>query len=151
MSKKCSIINIIILFGMIFILGCWADYRFFEYCVFNRIIDQNEAMPEEDASAEEKYLANFPIKMSFVEVNGFAKRICGQHEMNGVIKLNNGYLTQLCPKLDQGYLEDYVDAISEYSDFCKENGATLLFVQPAYKVSKYDSELPAGEDDYSNY
>ena len=150
MSRKCSIINIIILFGMIFILGCWADYRFFEYCVFNKIMYQNEAMPEDDASAEEKYLANFPLKTSFVEVNGLAKRICGQREMNGVTKLDNGWLATLNGQIAQQDLDRYADFIKRYSDYCEQHGAKLLYVQPAYTISKYDPELPVGDEDHTN-
>lgn len=150
MSRKCSIINIIILFGMIFILGCWADYRFFEYCVFNKIMYQNEAMPEDDASAEEKYLANFPLKTSFVEVNGLAKRICGQREMNGVTKLDNGWLATLNGQIAQQDLDRYADFIKRYSDYCEQHGAKFLYVQPAYTISKYDPELPVGDEDHTN-
>lgn len=103
-----------------------------------------------DKSLKLDYSINFPCKVSFIDLNGLMRKTFNQHEMNGITKLNNGYLTVLNEKIERQFIDKYVEDISYYAEYCNEKGAKFLFISPAYTVSKHDSELPKGDLDYTN-
>ena len=149
-SKKITYASAIILMGFIILMGICADKNLFDFSVLGIKASNYEFSDDDGNSAELDYAVNFPLKTSFVDLNGAIRKLFHQHEMNGVTKLNNGYLTVLQGRLPIKSLDKYSDALKYYSDWCEKRGTKLLFVQPPYTDSKYDPELPCGDVDYSN-
>lgn len=146
-ADKVMAIVCAIVFGTI---GFWGDRAFIRYELFNeRAINYDFSVGEED-NIELIYSVNFPNKVNMVDLNGFVRNIFHQPEMNGVTKLNNGYLTVCMEELDSDVIKDYADEIVQYNDYCLDKGVKLLYIQPAYKISKFDDQLPIGDEDYSN-
>ena len=149
-GKKITYASAIILMGFIILMGICADKNLFDFSVRGIKASNYEFSDNNGNSAELDYAVNFPHKTCFVDLNGAIRKLFHQHEMNGVTKLNNGYLAILNDKIPQASLDEYAKSIIKYNDFCKQNGVIFLYVQPAYKISKYDSELPVGDVDYTN-
>lgn len=141
----------IIFFSLIFVLGILADknlYRFKYYEEFQANYDFGDANGED---LQTEYAINFPFKTQMVDINGLMRSVAGQREMNGVTKLNNGYLTSISTNaMPDEYIENNAQAVIEYNNYCKERGITVLYAQPAYNISKWDSQLPAGVTDEHN-
>ena len=89
-------------------------------------------------------------KFSFVSLNGAVRRFLGQQEMNGVVKLNNGYLTETLERCPDDIIGNFVSRTFSFNEFLRKREIPLLFAVPPYTVSKYDPELPAGVEDFSN-
>ena len=139
------------LFAVVLFFGIGADINFYEFKV-NGKTETNYEFGNKDSMGylQVEYSANFPYKTNFVDLNGFVRRIVGQREMNDVIKLNNGYLTQVGSKMDDESISNNAQAIVDFNDYCVAHGTRLLYVQPAYKISKYDEQLPIGVTDGHN-
>lgn len=74
----------------------------------------------------------------------------GQHEMNGVIKLNNGYLSTLIEYVSDDDLKKYTNKVTALNSYLQERGTELVFAMTPYTTDKYDPQLPTGEIDYGN-
>jgi len=96
---------------------------------------------------EEAYNEDFFMKHSFINANGFIHTLLGQRKMNGVVKLNNGYLASTHKKAD---VAPYAKKLIALDQDLEKKGIPLLYVQAPFKISKYDDQLPEGIKDYSN-
>ncbi|MGN0739971.1 MAG: DHHW family protein [Treponema sp.] len=99
---------------------------------------------------EEKFYNYIPFKMQLVDLNGLFHKCVLHREMNGVVKLNNGYITIARSSYDAQGLSDSGKNIIAFNDYCKENGVVFLYAQTAFKISKFDSQLPVGVTDVTN-
>lgn len=86
----------------------------------------------------------------YKDILGSFARITGQPQLNGITKLNNGYLTAVCGKADSQYMEQCAEWLSELDKYLISHEKRFLYVQAPYKVCKFDNQLPAGIEDYSN-
>jgi hypothetical protein len=68
-------------------------------------------------------------------------------EADGVVVLENGYLSQLHGKEDVSAITD--NAVS-FNNFLEEQDIDFLYVQAPVKISQTDTQLPAGMEDYAN-
>ncbi len=66
---------------------------------------------------------------------------------DGVITLQNGYLTQIRDKCDVTFLAENVKDLKDYTE---AHDIDFLYVQAPSKMSYTDKMLPAGVNDYSN-
>ena len=89
-------------------------------------------------------------KSAFVNLNGAVHRILGQREMNGVVKLENGYLLTTYDYQEDEKLRRNADKVIQMKQYLDEKGITFLYVIPPYTSCKYDTQLPAGFQDYGN-
>lgn len=137
------------LLGMLFVLGIWSDYNLIALKCFGKKQDGYELMETGDSILDD-YYNSFPVKTRLIDFNGLIKKLIGQHEMNGVTKLNNGYLTEIYGAMDENLVEENVSPILEFNNYCRQKGIDLIYVSPAYKISKYDEQLPAGVYDGHN-
>jgi len=88
-------------------------------------------------------------KQNYLNLQGYISKLINQKELNGVIKLNNGYLTSVQEKADEDILKDNAKTLSEIQSYLEERGIDFIYVRAPYKISIYDSELPKGVTDYS--
>ena len=99
----------------------------------------------------ETYITDvYPKKNAFINLNGEIRKCMGQHEMNGVTKLNNGYLQVNSPYISDDELKGYADNVVLLNNYLQSKGIPLVYVNPPITNSKYDNLLPAGSEDYAN-
>lgn len=102
-------------------------------------------MPEE---IEETYNTGFYGRMSYIDINGLARKIMGQKIVNGALKDKNGYLNLV----ENTEYEFDIDTEREKSDkaiqileYAKKSGADVLYVQRPWKNSDSSGDvLPYG-------
>lgn len=113
-------------------------------------VKNNEWTVELGSKLETDIATTFFGKTSFVNYNGALNRLLGHREMNGVVKLNNGYLFSPWDYEEEEKLQNNADKVIELKEYLDERGIELLYVIPPYASSKYDPQLPAGVSDYGN-
>ncbi len=94
--------------------------------------------------------STFLEKFEFVNINGAFRNLLHQHEMNGVIKLNNGYLTTVTEQYTDDYLSSSAEKVIELSEYIQKKGKKLVYAATPSTCSKYDPQLPIGVVDYYN-
>lgn len=149
-NEKIKSILFVVIFCMLVIgMGTLSLSKLVHFYVYNEV-DYNEWYADLGNEFETDIASNIYGKMNFVGFNGAVRNLLGQHEMNGVIKLNNGYLQQLLTKSSDETLHEYADNIIGLSDVLEDNGIKMVYASPMYTVGKYDEQLPIGVYDYGN-
>ncbi|MBQ6450702.1 MAG: hypothetical protein IJJ29_02130 [Solobacterium sp.] len=110
----------------------------------------NEQKDENISAFENDYNAVFAGKERLVDINGAAASAAGAEEMNGVIKLRNGQLTELHEKVSEETLAKEAENVKVLASFLEAQGIPFLYVSAPDKVSMYDDQLPEGVQDFSN-
>ena len=116
----------------------------------NDEVDYNEWSADLGNKFETDISTTFCEKFQFVNINGAFRNVLGQQEMNGVIKLNNGYLLTPIGYVDDLTLQSYSNSVAALNCYLESRGTDLLFAMTPYTSSKYDPELPLGIEDYGN-
>lgn len=150
MRKKRENITFLATFMIVIVLLGTVSFANLVNFYVNDVTDYNEWSADLGNRFETDEATSFCGKMQFVNFNGAVRNMLGQHEMNGVVKLNNGYLNTTFPYTEDSILEEYADKVIALDRYLKEKDIALLYVVPPYTVSKYDMELPAGIEDYGN-
>lgn len=99
------------------------------------------------ANIENKYAKNFEGKNNFITLNGAFSNIIGKKSLNNVVKLENGYLTEIKPEVNT---EDLVKSTVNLRDYLNEQNIPFLYIQAPYKMETDDSYLPVGFKSYAN-
>lgn len=94
------------------------------------------------AVVHDTYVEDFLGKYYFVNINGAYMGFTGKRIVNGVIKLNNGMLTDASmPERD---IEPLADNIIAFSNYLAEQDIPFLYVQAPFKIDNNNLLLPAG-------
>lgn len=112
--------------------------------------DYNEWTVSMGSKGETDYISNFWGKIQFVNFNGLMRNITNQHEMNGIIKLNNGYLMTTHSYETNEALQDKADHLYNLDLYLKQKGIPMLFSICPYTSCKYNPQIPVGVEDYGN-
>lgn len=112
--------------------------------------DYNEWSVSLNSKSETDYISNFWGKVQFVNFNGLMRNLTGQHEMNGVVKLNNGYLVTPSEYTTDEDLQYKADQLHTLDTYLKEQNIPMLFFMCPTTSGKYDPQLPIGVSDYGN-
>lgn len=147
--KVTSIIYVIVFIFMIGVIGSISLKNLIRFYI-NDEIDYNEWSADLGNKFETDITTTFFEKFQFVNLNGAVRNALGQQEMNGVIKLNNGYLLTTIPYSSDTYLQTCADKVNNLKRYCEKRGTELVYVSTPYTSGKYDSELPGGVEDYGN-
>lgn len=99
---------------------------------------------------EADYCSVFWGKMWYVNLNGLCRRILNQREMNGITKLNNGWLASIDTDNNTDVVIQNAKKVGTLKKCLDEYNVKLLYVVVPDTVSKYDNQLPKGVYDYSN-
>lgn len=140
-------------FVFIIVLLSFSVISFYKTANFyvNGEIDYNEWNAETNSKFETDFISNFWGKYRFVELNGALRKLIGQREMNGVIKLNNGYLNQNNDYIIDEAIETYADELVEFVDDVATEGTDVVWFSVPYVVDKYDNQMPIGyTEDFGN-
>lgn len=148
-KKFSSIIYFAVFVVVIAFIGI-RSYKNLANFYINDEVDYNEWSADLGSKLETDIATTFFEKMSFVNINGAVRNIFGQQEMNGVIKLNNGYLFTTMPYIEDTVLQNYVNSISVLNNYMQNRGTKLVYALTPYTSGKYDSQLPEGVEDYGN-
>lgn len=68
-------------------------------------------------------------------------------EYNGVMALDDGYLTEFIEETD---MTENAKSVIELNQYCKDRNIDFLYIQAPYKISKYDDIDISGKLDFSN-
>lgn len=146
--KSAVLFSLIFLF-LVFGLGILSFTGLAHYYINGEIVN-NEWTSELGNKFETDISSTFYKKFSFVNLNGAVRNVFGQQEMNGVVKLNNGFLTEISDRCPDEDIRDFVSKTKTLSDYLENRGTALLYFSPPSTVSAYDPELPVGVEDFSN-
>lgn len=134
---------------IIFVFGFITDGKLINFYV-NNVTDYNEWVADTGNKLETDYVTNLNGKLSFINFNGLMRKTLNQHEMNNVVKLNNGYLTTIIEKVSDVDLKYEAEQVTKLQKYLKNKDIDFLYVSVPGTSSKYDPQLPVGVDDYSN-
>lgn len=148
-SRTREYIFIVIFVILVFGIGMISIRKLTKFYI-NQEIDYNEWTPELGSKFETDIASTFYNKVGFVNLNGAICRFLKQPKMNGVVKLNNGYLLSPMPYTSDEVLREYADSTIKLNSYLREKGIYLCYVSAPYTLSKYDSQLPYGIEDYGN-
>lgn len=150
MNKKISAFLFTIIFLLIIgIAGFFSASNLMNQYI-NDIASDNEWTDKAGNKLESDIGSSFFAKYVFVDLNGFLRNLFGQREMNGIIKLNNGYLITPMEECPEDDLKIFTERTSEFNEYLKRRGTPLLYVNTPYTTGKFDPELPVGTVDHSN-
>lgn len=71
-------------------------------------------------------------------------------EYNGVVKMDDGYLTSYIASIDDDTLDSVSSSLIDLKKFCDKQNTDFLYVMAPYKVSKYEDTEISGTLDFSN-
>lgn len=148
-EKIISISYILVFLLVTIVLGFASLVKLVNFYV-NDVTDYNEWTAELGSQLETDIATSFYEKFEFVNLNGAIRNFLNQKEMNGVVKLNNGYLLTTCGYVPDESLQRIADALIEVDGYLDSQGISFLYVITPYTSSKYDPQLPAGVEDYGN-
>lgn len=149
-SSKLSQLSTVIVFVLLIIVIGYISFTNLVNFYVNDEVDYNEWSADLGNKFETDEATTFYEKFWFINLNGAARNIIGQREMNGILKLNNGHLIIAQSKMSDEEIKAYADEVIKYAEFCKKQGKPFLFVQPNLKVDIDNKQLPVGTQDYSN-
>lgn len=148
--KRITHISEVVIFVLVVIvLGILSILKLVRYYV-NDELDYNNWTVKMGSKFETDVAASFFEKFQFVNMNGAMRNLLRQPEMNNVIKLNNGYLTTLCPYLTDEQLHGIADALIRMDDYLASKDIPFLYLTTPRTPSKFDPQLPAGIEHYAN-
>ncbi len=136
---------------LVIIIGLgFLSYRKLTNFYINQEKDYNEWTPELGSKFETDIASTFYNKFGFVNLNGAVCNALNQPSMNGVVKLNNGYLLTTLTYSSDEVLRTYADSTMRLDEYLKNRGTVLVYANTPYTSSKYDPQLPIGINDYGN-
>ncbi len=149
MAKTDKYLYVFLFLIIIFGFGSLSFRNLARYYI-NREQVNNEWLPEQGNEFETDIASTFYGKNGFVNLNGAICKALRQPYMNGVVKLNNGYLMSNMDHTSDEALRKYADSTAGFNEYLKNRGIALVYACPPYTSSKYDPELPEGIYDYGN-
>lgn len=103
-----------------------------------------------DDRLESDLSANIFAKDIFLNLNGGMRLLFGQREMNGVVRLENGYLSELNAAIEESGMERNVRHLAEFKKDIQSHGIPFLYVLTPYKIQQENSQLPQYMVDHTN-
>lgn len=147
--NKSSIAYIFVFSLVVGVIGFCNAHNLVKFYVDDEV-DYNEWNADLGNKFETDVATTFFEKFQFVNMNGAFRNLLGQREMNGVIKLNNGYLLTTVVYVDDNTLQSYANSVEALNNYLENRGTKLVYAMTPYTLSKYDPQLPVGVEDYGN-
>lgn len=134
---------------ILFSFGIGSGYKAMKFWIDDGTIN-SEWRLDLGSKGEIEYIANFWGKSSFLNLNGFMRNLTGQREMNGIVKLNNGYLFTPYDYVSDEALEQRAASLANLNRFLSMSDTELLVAVTPDTTSKYDPQVPPGTEEYVN-
>lgn len=138
-----------VFFIVVITLGVLSFDKLVRFYV-NDEMDYNEWSADLGTKLETDIATTFFEKFQFINLNGAVRNFLGQREMNGVVKLNNGYLLTTMDYSSDEFLSDCSTSVASLGAYLEARGTALVYAACPYTSGKYDSQLPDGVEDYGN-
>lgn len=149
-NRKITSITFTIIF-LLLIAGLGIiNFKMLADFYINDETDYNDWSADLGSRLDTDIATSFYGKFRFVNINGAVRNLLEQREMNGVVKLNNGYLFTPMPRTSDETLQAYANNVISLNNYLKTCGIPLLYAVTPYTSSKYDPQLPTGTVDYGN-
>lgn len=154
MKKIRNFLSKLGLFGFLFIVilfsfGIVNGYRAMKFWINDETYNNQWTM-DLGSKGETEYISNFWGKNNFFNLNGFMRNLTGQREMNGIVKLNNGYCFTPFGYISDEELEQRALALADLNRFLSASGTELLVAIAPDTINKYDPQVPMGTEEYVN-
>jgi len=107
---------------------------------------ENVSIKETNQNIEKLFAENFINKQYYINLNADIASLFNHKELNRVIKLSNGYLTEAVPKLDT---EPYATNTLEFNEYLDNLNIPFIYIQAPHKLPN-DFELPLGYETFAN-
>ena len=149
MNTRANNIYLISFLVIIFSFGLFADQALLR----NRLTgapDLSGWSADVGNGFENDYIAAMPLKYEALDLNGAFRRLFGQREMNGIVRMDNGYLTASMESMEPQVIAERAQKVAQLRDELEARGIAFLFVEPPFKVDPEDPQMPAGETDFTN-
>ena len=134
---------------IVFSFGVVNGYKSMKFWINDEAYD-NEWSVDLGSKGEMEYLSNFWGKNNFLNLNGLMRTLTGQREMNGIVKLNNGYLFTPFDRVSDEELENRAEDLAALDKYLADSDIELLVAIAPDTSSKYDPEVPMGIPSYLN-
>lgn len=121
MRKNAAIAYLLIFVILIGGIGLLSEKNLFDFYV-NEETDYNEWSASLGNKFETDITTTFYEKFQFVNVNGLFRKMIGQREMNGVVKLNNGYLYTTMEYVEDERIIDYGNRVVALERYLSNRG-----------------------------
>lgn len=92
-----------------------------------------ESLLAASVSSEENLNASLHLRYLLYECSGLFNRCIGRHHVDGLYRLDNGYLVSVG---GNGSISDSVEAMKEFHRFCSSRKISLLYVNLPKKYSR---------------
>ncbi|HAG68465.1 MAG TPA: hypothetical protein DCL38_00665 [Lachnospiraceae bacterium] len=149
-TKKLSAVILITGFILfVLLIGAKSYLKVMDFYI-NDLPDTIEWTSELGSRFESDFAASFFMKPEFINLNGLMRNLMGQHEMNRVVKLDNGYLTVTCEPFEEELIKNNTDNVIRLKNYLEERGIVFIYAITPNTSCKYDPELPEGIYDYGN-
>ncbi|MBQ9438037.1 MAG: hypothetical protein IJU50_06855, partial [Lachnospiraceae bacterium] len=102
-----------------------------------------------EGELEDAILASFPLRFPFIEANGLFRRLLGAREMNGVVRLQNGFLSPLEEEVPEEIVSGEAGRVVMLAQALKERDIPFLYVSPAERINA-EADLPSGYVSFEN-
>ena len=144
-----SILYIAIFAVCIIGLGLLSFIKLMDHYV-NDEEDMNRWVPSNGSRFETDLANNFFLQFDFVNLNGLMAKVIGKHELNNIVKLENGYLFEPSPYFDEEVVQKNTDNIIALKDNLEARGIKFIFAVTPNTSAKYDPQVPNGYTDFGN-
>ncbi|MCR4740150.1 MAG: hypothetical protein K5886_07805 [Lachnospiraceae bacterium] len=146
--KKYSPETVIFLLVFVFFIGILGigSYIKLLYSYVNKIPANNQISSDAKTKFESDYETYFIGKYTFLDLNGGARRLLKQREMNKIVKLDNGYLHDPVIYTTDEELEKYAASVVRLRDYLASKDIKLVYFSTPYLPN--EDLLPAGVRDY---
>lgn len=130
------------------VLGGWTAYRLLKYWVLRQSINNNLNTGN---IIEDQFVTVFKGKSRLINLNAAVMEALGRVEVNGIVKLNNGFFIDVYSKVPQETIDFNTERLSQFRDYLAERGIPLIICLASYQTNKYkESALPRGYEDYTD-
>lgn len=151
-EKISSADTVIAILFLLFLIYVFSSNVKIPFAAVHNLLQGAAGFTSVTESFEKGYCEAFPNKTVFIDINGLGHRLFAQREVNGVVKLKNGMLSEGVPALPEnsGFVKN-ADNVKVFSDWLRDRNSNLLYVQAPWKHDIYeDTNWPTGIEDYSN-
>lgn len=88
------------------------------------------------------------LRFAYIESYGLLQYIMDKPTVGDIVRLNNRYLTRTQPKVS--HIEIFSQNVMGFDAYLQTKNIDFLYVQAPFKISKFDTQLPTGVEDFTN-
>ena len=135
---------------LLFICGILAGNLRVPYKVAKDVLVGNDLKATIDG-AETRFNETFPLKNFFVDINGLGNRLFQKKYIAGLVRLENGHMTQELGPARMEVLQDNANKLTAFAQwFEEEKGGHVIYMQAPWKTPPGEDPNAVGYEDNLN-